>query len=414
MIHNIFSETQKIWNKRLKECVENNGSQAAFAKALNDKYRTYDEKQFRQPTVSNWWNVGASRDGKATIGFPKFENMLMIADCLGVDIGYLIGETDSKTFTLEKTSEYLHLEPDALKRFSRITDQTESELSVDRNKYKYSTVLNKLFCSEYFERFVESLKELEDTYAKYRDMIPNVSELSDSDLNKAHFEFLIAKLSEKYGETILYQAWEHYNITCEDEDPFSLTNEERDAGNEISNISSGFLDILIRNKSDWHTIAEKSLLMLNEMCSFTNKYGNDFLKKIWSVNTEDLDLTKEQKKATIRFYNVRHQFNLFLKKGYEHLKLESLIIFDLDSLTSLLKEIELISDKYPEDVLEKAWKYHKVWEAINDINNAIDKNRDFLAEFKMEVGYHRFLVQESLMLLLNNIYPTSVDLHNTF
>ncbi len=315
MIHNIFSETQKIWNKRLKECVENNGSQAAFAKALNDKYRTYDEKQFRQPTVSNWWNVGASRDGKATIGFPKFENMLMIADCLGVDIGYLIGETDSETFTLEKTSEYLHLEPDALKIFSRITDQTESELSVDRNKYKYSTVLNKLFCSEYFERFVESLKELEDIYMRYKDIIPNLSELNESDLNKTYSDHLWQNLSDKYGEAILNQAWKHHDSACVDEAAFDLTNDENGCADEIGNMPC--LDILIKSQRDWQTLKEKSLTLLNEMDNLTNKYGEGFLKKkIWSSSTENLDLTEEQKKATHRFYNVRYQFNLFLKNPF--------------------------------------------------------------------------------------------------
>lgn len=406
-------KSQKEWNKRLQQMVEKMyNSKASFTKDLNDKYRSEDEeKQFTWPTVRDWQRVGLKRGmNKATIGFPKFENMLMIADCLEVDIGFLIGETDSETFTLEKASDYLHLTPDALKNFSRITDKTVSDLPIEQNEYIYSTVLNKLFCSEHFEHFVESLKELEDTYAKYKGMIPNLSELRESDLDKAHLDFLTAKLSEKYGETILNQAWEYYGITCEDEDPFSLTDKEHDAEKEISNIPPFFLDIFIRSKSDWHTIVEKSLPMLKEMNEFSNKHGKGLLEKIWSPKRKPLGLTEEQKNASIRLYNIRHQFIMFLQKGYE-LRLS---IFDLDLLTSLLKEIEHISAKYSEAVLEKAWEHYKVCEAIKDIKDASDKNDVFLAEFKKEVGYHRFLVQESLVLLLNNIYPTSVDLHNNF
>ena len=44
----------------------------------------------------------------------------------------------------------------------------------------------------------------------------------------------------------------------------------------------------------------------------------------------------------------------------------------------------------------------------------IDEIVDFLPKFKREISYHRFLVQESLLLLLNDIYPVSIDLRNTF
>lgn len=87
MMDNIISKKQKIWNERLeKRMNEKQYTQASFAKELNEKYRAEEEgeKQFTQPTVHDWLYVGEKRgNGKAAIGFPKFENMLLIAELLG-------------------------------------------------------------------------------------------------------------------------------------------------------------------------------------------------------------------------------------------------------------------------------------------------------------------------------------------
>ncbi len=332
---------------------------------------------------------------------PPIDILLKLCDVFGCELGYLLGEEQYSQGTQLYTAmaKEIGLSINAIESIKRIIEK-------ERIRYvqeEYSTVLNRLFCSEYFERLVESLRELEDIYMRYKDIIPNLSELNESDLNKAYSDHLWQNLSDKYGEAILNQAWKYHDSACVDEAPFDLTNDENGCADEIGNMPC--LDILIKSQRDWQTLKEKSLTLLNEMDNLTNKYGEGFLKKIWSSSTENLDLTEEQKKAINRFYNVRYQFNLFLKNPF---------LFNIESLALLLKEIQQISDKYPEDVLEKAWDYYKVCEAIKDINNAIDENSGFLAEIKKEVGYSRFLVQESLVLLLNNIYPISVDLHNTF
>ncbi len=402
MIDDIILKSREKWNKRLKKQMEEkNYTQTSFVNELNEKFRkNANEKEFTQATAHGWLNVGTMRGtGKTKIGFPKFENMLLIAELLEVDLGYLIGETDAETFTLENASDFLHLEPEALKRLKRIIEKE----SIQYVQQEYSTVLNKLLCSEYFERFVESLKELEDIYMRYKDIIPNLSKLNESELNKAYSDHLWQKISDKYGEAILNQAWKHHDSACVDEATFDLTNDENRCADEIGNMPC--LDILIKSQRDWQPLKEKSLTLLNEMDNLTNKYGERFLKKFWSSSTENLTLTEEQKKATHRFYNVRSQFNLFLKNPF---------LFNIESLALLLKEIQRISDKYSNDVLERAWEHHRVREANKDIEKIFSKNECFISEFKKEMSYHRFLVQESLVLLLNDIYPISVDLRNIF
>lgn len=403
MIENIISKKQEKWNKRFKECVEKNGSQAAFAKALNEKYRSDNDKEIKQPTISNWWNVGVKREGKVSIGFPKFENMLMVADFLGVDIGYLIGETDAETFDLAKASEFLRLDPNALKNFLRVTEG--DELSREYGTDEYGAVLNKLLCSKYLDDFVKSLNALEDAYMKYNNMIPNISELDEVNLQKVYNNYLNSKLFDKYDETILNLAWEHRDIILEEEDPINLTDKERDAEKDICNISPSFLGILIKSKSNWQLLREHSSPFLKEIESITKKYGDVFLEKDIFCDAKHLNLTEEQKNDIQHLRNVSRKFSKFL--GYPY-------VLDMQWLIVPLKEIERISNLYTEDILENAWKHYKFCEAIKDVNITIDEIVDFLPKFKREISYHRFLVQESLLLLLNDIYPVSIDLRNTF
>lgn len=354
MINNIFSDVQAKWNTKLQECLENKGyTQASFAEKLNDRYRLdYDnKKRLNQSDVSRWLHVGDIHEGRPRIGFPEFKNMLMIAHCLEVDIGYLIGETNAETFTLKQASDFLHLKPEALNNLKRIIEENSL-----RNIYIYSEVLNKLFCSKYFEEFIEALNDLEDTYAMYKSMIPNLSEINEKDLDSTYLNCLIANLFDKYGETILEKAWEHYDITDLEKDPFSLTKKEREAATVIGKIPFSFMKIFMECKGDWRTKIEKLLLLKRE--------------------------------------------------------LQSPIPLGGDSLTAVIKEIEQISEKYSDAVLEKAWEYHKTKEAIKDIKNALDKSYDFSEKLKKDISYARFSVQEKLVLLLNSIYPHPIDSRN--
>lgn len=122
-MNNLLKEKASCWRIRLKKCMNaERYTQASLAEALNNKYGTcYDQK-----SVSRWLNTGAkTKNGE--VGFPKYENMLLIADFFGVDIGYLTGETDEDLFTLEQACSYMGLNSEAIKAIRGITSPEKED-----------------------------------------------------------------------------------------------------------------------------------------------------------------------------------------------------------------------------------------------------------------------------------------------
>lgn len=92
----ISARNSACWRTRLKQCMDERGlTQLDFVRALNRQYLT----KFHQKDVSRWLNTG-NRTSSGEIGFPKYETMATIADFFGVDVGYLTGETDEKTYAM--------------------------------------------------------------------------------------------------------------------------------------------------------------------------------------------------------------------------------------------------------------------------------------------------------------------------
>lgn len=92
----ISARSSACWRTRLKQCMDERGlTQLDFVRALNRQYFT----KFHQKDVSRWLNTG-NRTSSGEIGFPKYETMATIADFFGVDVGYLTGETDEKTYAM--------------------------------------------------------------------------------------------------------------------------------------------------------------------------------------------------------------------------------------------------------------------------------------------------------------------------
>lgn len=178
-MNNIFEEKAKYWNSRLKECLSANGyTQTSFADKLNEKYRKKYRKGFTQKTVSDWMNVGYVRgkSEKRTIGFPIYSNMILIADCLGVTVGYLTGETDMDTFTLEKASDYLHLSGDAIKAVNKVTGSDRSSLDFGYLSQKYRCILNRFFTAKGFHSLVNSMRDLDDCWSSYQGVWQQLSD----------------------------------------------------------------------------------------------------------------------------------------------------------------------------------------------------------------------------------------------
>lgn len=101
-------------------------------------------------------NTGAKiKNGE--VGFPKYETMVLIADFFGVDIGYLTGETDEYTFSLDKACSFLGLNGAAVKAIRDITVPEEKNgLYTKERRDTFNIVLS----AKNFPDFFESLQDL--------------------------------------------------------------------------------------------------------------------------------------------------------------------------------------------------------------------------------------------------------------
>lgn len=154
-MNDIIDRKQRCWNERLKKCILEGGyTQESFAHALNKKYST----KFTQKTISRWVNLGDAKNGIKS--FPDFENMVQVADFFGVDVGYLTGETDDDSFSLEKASSYMGLNGEAIKAIREIT--VPENMDSFFGKYRRDT-FNKVLSAKGFRNFFDSLNDLHQT-----------------------------------------------------------------------------------------------------------------------------------------------------------------------------------------------------------------------------------------------------------
>jgi transcriptional regulator with XRE-family HTH domain len=152
-MNDLLKENAKCWRKRLKECMDaGRYTQASFAEALNNKYGT----NYGQKDVSRWLNIG-SKIKNGEVGFPKYDTMLLVADFFRVNVGYLTGETDEDSFSLEKACSYMGLNGEAIKAIREITDP-ENETSYMVKDMRES--LNKFLSADGFKFFFRSLFDL--------------------------------------------------------------------------------------------------------------------------------------------------------------------------------------------------------------------------------------------------------------
>lgn len=83
--------------------------------------------------------------------------MLLISDFFHVDVGYLIGETNEVSFSLEKACSYMGLNSEAIKAIREIT-HPENESSYMREDMSDS--LNTFLSAERFPNFFQCLFDL--------------------------------------------------------------------------------------------------------------------------------------------------------------------------------------------------------------------------------------------------------------
>lgn len=154
-MNDIIDRKRRCWNERLKKCILDGGyTQESFALALNKNYST----KFTQKTISRWVNLGDAKNGIKS--FPDFENMLQVANFFNVDVGYLTGETDEDSFSLEKACSYMGLNDEAIKAIRKIT--VPENMDSFFGKYRRDT-LNNVLTAKGFPDFFESLYDLHQT-----------------------------------------------------------------------------------------------------------------------------------------------------------------------------------------------------------------------------------------------------------
>ena len=207
MLKQIFTSNLKnksdCWNKRLREALKNKGyTQTKFAKELGKRSGT----DVSQAMVSDWMRVGNKTRNNQTIGFPKYSYMVLIAEVLNVDVGYLTGETNMETFTSEKICGFLNISEEALKTVLSITGTDKECMEFGYQPEKYRKILNNLFTSPEFTKFIEAVGELEDIYTQ--------KDKSEQDLY------------QKYSKKIMDIALKYVGASPEENIPNNLCEDE--------------------------------------------------------------------------------------------------------------------------------------------------------------------------------------------
>lgn len=157
------------------------GSQEQFANELNRRFQ--NRTSFVQKRISEWKHVWRGDETKDFL--PRYEIMVEMAAILGVDVGYLTGETDEESFDLAKATEYLGLEGKAvssLRRMTRTIDESEflgdrvEEIAEQEEAKRFTAsylaekanaepkacreVLNRMFSAPSFGDFLMSLADV--------------------------------------------------------------------------------------------------------------------------------------------------------------------------------------------------------------------------------------------------------------
>lgn len=178
-----LNDIRKNWDNKLNNLLDQKKlSQVKFVNEFNKKYRSDGSGAITQKLVSNWLNL----ENKG-VGFPKFENIINIADFFNVDVGFLIGETNMVAFDIEKACEFMNLSPQAVKKLNSLTVEPSWRMGFSKEEGK--SVIDSLITSEYFVEFIKILvnaKRLIDEYNARKPLKVLASEISAERFNKAY------------------------------------------------------------------------------------------------------------------------------------------------------------------------------------------------------------------------------------
>ena len=172
-MNDIEHNKAQCWCNRLHKLMkEKNYTQKSFLKEYKEKYGGGT-----QANISRWLRVGSKIENGKTIGFPSYETMSNLADFFGVSVGYLIGETDYKSFEMEKVCEFLGLEEETVKAIKGITSGENMGIGANSMCREYKSAFRYILTASSFPVFIKEAREYaENVYRlkhpiKYMDIV---------------------------------------------------------------------------------------------------------------------------------------------------------------------------------------------------------------------------------------------------
>lgn len=109
------NKARMFWDERLRGEISKGGlrSYKEFAKEFTE-FCKKDGAPYDASAVSRWINTDGVR-------YPKLITMLRLADCLGVDLGYLLGLIDARTYQRQAVCDCLRVEPELVDALCSLT-----------------------------------------------------------------------------------------------------------------------------------------------------------------------------------------------------------------------------------------------------------------------------------------------------
>lgn len=175
----------KSWRDNLLGLMrERSLTQNGLAELINNRF--YGESdQFTQKNVSAWVNAGLPDRKGHVRPFPKFEIMLQIAAVLEVDLGYLIGDIECKTYKAQDAHEYTGIEESALEEVRKIT-HFERKYHLGESRGSNSAMISEILKSPILPELLDEMASLAQLNDKRDDITEAVvAEYGEELVNRA-------------------------------------------------------------------------------------------------------------------------------------------------------------------------------------------------------------------------------------
>lgn len=196
----IFDAKAAKWYERIQTCFkrykddegERGGSrkvsQSELVRRMESKYpKEPGRPSLTQVNISRWLSFGGT--GKRETSMPSMEVAIMLADFFGVDVGYLLGETNYKTFEAEDAANYLGLSESAIEHIRLATRLETAFRTVQMLPEEAGKTVSALLSSKGFYGLVKAMKEMDEVY-------------NGPDIQKKQFD----ELEKRHGAEALTQA----------------------------------------------------------------------------------------------------------------------------------------------------------------------------------------------------------------